>query len=239
MPVYYYVDSDFILNPEDITLTADMGTICLASKRYPDLTQELDVSVIDGRIDESLLSDTITLEAENADVYKDDVLLTYEQLQTLPDGEKPFLSTAGTSPSGQDCSGGACLRSFNDNNMKVDFTIVTSQAVTVNVDTLICLRPSADVFSNFFKVTVNGVDYDDLGVQEIPAGSGYYTPHVMETVQMELQKGVNHVVFQSGPQVSGKSPCNLDALKISTGNEELKVIGGEDVIVVDEQEEQL
>lgn len=232
---YYYVDSEFYLNAEDITM-APKTTICLASKRYQDLTLELDTDVIDGYIDETKLSNSVTIEAENSDVYQDDVLLTREQLQTLPDGNKPFLSNYGTSTDGKSCSGGACLRSFNKNNMAVDFEIVSSQSITVELTTLICLRPDADFFTNYFKVSLNGQDINAFEGIEVPQGSGYYTPYTMPSVQIELQKGINHLVFSSGSHVGlSASPCNLDAIKISTLDEELKVIGDSNAIVLNEE----
>ncbi len=234
---YYYVDSEFYLNAEDITMTPNMGTICLASKRYQDLTLELDTSVVNGYIDESKLSNTVLLEAENQDVYKDDVLLTREQLATMPDNNKPFLSSEGQTIDGKDCSGGACLRSFNTNNMKVDFEIVTSQAATVNLTMLVCQRPQGDVFSNYFKVSLNGSEVDVLDDIEVPgAGSGYYTPYTMPSVQIELQKGVNHLIFTSGPNAGTGSPCNLDAVSLSTLDENLNILGDSSAIVLNEEE---
>lgn len=217
-PIYTYVDTvSFVEEAEKISVSKDMGTIYLVSKRYQDLMIPLDYSVIEGQLNEEGMAKELLFEAENADIYKDDTLLTEEELSTLPDTNKPFLSSKGSTIAGTDCSGGACLRSFGSNNMKIDFQIVSKKAADVNLTIKVCKRPSAGLFNTFYKFTLNNVTYADVDSQEIPAGSSgqYYETYDMVPVSVHIQRGVNHFVFQSGNAVGTSSPVNFDAIHLA------------------------
>ena len=58
----------------------------------------------------------------------------------------------------------------------------------------------------------------------------------MPSVQIELQKGVNHLIFTSGPKAGTGSPCNLDAVSLSTLDENLNILGDSSAIVLNEEE---
>ena len=217
-PVYTTTESDFYLNASDITMTKDMGNIYLVSKVYRDLRIPLSTSII-GTLDESKLIQNITYEAESAKIYKDDVLLTQEELQTLPNAEKPFLSNYGTSPISESdankLSGGVCLRSFTSNNMKVEFEIVSSKAQEVDLTVKVCKRTKAATFDSSFAFTVNGQKYSKLNSQMIDAGVGYYQPFELQPVKIKLNRGINHLVFKSGSKVGTRNPVNLDAIVLN------------------------
>lgn len=218
IPVYFYEDTPFSEQASGIKATKDMGTVYLVSKRYQDLMLPLDIEVLNGKLDETGLVNSQLMEAEKADVYLDDELLTEEDLATKPDGNKPFDSSKGTTVAGEDCSGGACLRSFGSNNMKVDFLLVSSKAVDVELTIKVCKRPKAGQFDSFYKFTVNGVAYEEISSQEIPAGSSgqYYEPYDMDKVTVHIQRGVNHLTFASGSSVGTSSPVNLDGILVTS-----------------------
>lgn len=218
IPVYFYEDTPFSEQASGIKATKDMGTVYLVSKRYQDLMLPLDIEVLNGKLDETGLVNSQLMEAEKADVYLDDELLTEEDLATKPDENKPFDSSKGTTVAGEDCSGGACLRSFGSNNMKVDFLLVSSKAVDVELTIKVCKRPKAGQFDSFYKFTVNGVAYEEISSQEIPAGSSgqYYEPYDMEKVTVHIQRGVNHLTFASGSSVGTSSPVNLDGILVTS-----------------------
>ena len=218
IPVYFYEDTPFSEQASGIKATRDMGTVYLVSKRYQDLMLPLDIEVLNGKLDETGLVNSQLMEAEKADVYLDDELLTEEDLATKPDENKPFDSSKGTTVAGEDCSGGACLRSFGSNNMKVDFLLVSSKAVDVELTIKVCKRPKAGQFDSFYKFTVNGVAYEEISSQEIPAGSSgqYYEPYDMEKVTVHIQRGVNHLTFASGSSVGTSSPVNLDGILVTS-----------------------
>ena len=96
IPVYFYEDTPFSEQASGIKATKDMGTVYLVSKRYQDLMLPLDIEVLNGKLDETGLVNSQLMEAEKADVYLDDELLTEEDLATKPDENKPFDSSKGT-----------------------------------------------------------------------------------------------------------------------------------------------
>lgn len=218
VPVYYYEDTPFKEEAKDIQITKDMGTVYLVSKRYQDLMLPLDIDVIDGKLDETTLTNSQLMEAEKANVYLNDELLTESQMATKPDSNKPFDSSKGDTIAGENCSGGACLRSFGSNNMKVEFLLVSSKAVDVELTIKVCKRPNEGQFDSFYKFTVNGVAYDDISEQDIPAGptGQYYEPYDMEKVSVHIQRGINYLTFQSGSSAGTSSPVNLDGILVTS-----------------------
>lgn len=212
---YTVIESEIYTDASSIVMSKDMGEIQLVSIRYPSLRYSLTTEVY-GSLDESKLGTTFTLEAEDADLYKDGTLLSDEQKETLPDTDKPFRSDKGTTIAGESCSGGACLRNFQSQNMMVDFQIVSSTAGEVSLDIMICLRKDSKTFGEYFVVEVNGNSYDSIDDQVIPQGSDYFTPYSLETVTVSLNRGLNHITFSSGSNAGTSNPVNLDAIKLTS-----------------------
>lgn len=197
-----------------IEMEKGMTHVDVISVDYPNVRASLPVEVYDN-IDESKLSSEMLLEAENAEVYKDDVLLTQEQLES-----NPYLSSHREPPEGADCSGGVCLYNFQTNNMKVVFTVVCTQETQATLDIMICQRKVAGAFDSFYLFTVNGETVDAVSSQNIPArptgASDYFNPYTMEQVTVTLHRGVNRLVFESGSKVGRSNPVNLDAIRLTT-----------------------
>lgn len=166
----YYQDASLI------TMTTDVKSISVVSRVYRELKCDLPVNVY-GLIDESKLSSTILMEAENADLYDaSGKLLTQEDKETKPTAEKPYLSNKGSDIKGQDCSGGAALRNISS-GMKVEFNFVSSTTTTVDLNLMICQRTQASNFDDGYKMMING----NLVLTEhvVPAGTGYFTPYTI------------------------------------------------------------
>ncbi len=215
---YVTTESEFYENASDIKMTKDMGNIYLVSKRYRDLRIALPTTIV-GNLDESKLVKDINYEAEAAKIYKNDVLLTEEDLKTKPDENKPFLSNCGTSPISEkdaaNLSGGVCLRNFGSNNMKVDFEIVSKIPQQVDLTIKVCKRKTAATFDSSYVFTVNDKRYNEIDSQIVEAGQGYFQPFALQTVKVDLFRGVNHFVFRSGSAAHTGSPCNFDAITIN------------------------
>lgn len=211
-------ESEFYLDASSIVMHEDMGDIYLVSKRYRNLEVKLDTEVM-GTLDESKLSTSLVMEAENALIYQNDVLLSREDLKTKPASDKPFLSNEGTAPLTEDqaagLSGNACLRNFQKLRMTVEFELVSVKEAMVDLVIDYCLRPSASQFGSWYEVTVNGTKYEEIDNQECPAGTGYYTPAKLSPVSIKVQRGVNRIVFKSGAHVNLSSPANLDAIELT------------------------
>ncbi len=199
--------------PSDITLTADVKSISVVSVVYPDIKVSIPVSVL-GNVDTSKLTNEVLLEAEDMDLYDTaSNLLSYEDKCTLPTAEKPYISSEGEAPSGLDCSGGACLRNFSV-GMKLVVTVVCSEATEADLTVLCCMRPAAGTFASFFDATFNGEHIAALDNQNIPgAGSGYYTMHTMNTVKVQLSRGINTFVIKAKG-----ATVNLDAFRFTAAN---------------------
>ncbi|HBE99365.1 MAG TPA: hypothetical protein DDW18_05015, partial [Firmicutes bacterium] len=75
---YTTVYSEFVLDPAEIIMEKNMGTVYLVSKRYSDLRYPLSTKVYSALTEENL-TNNVTLEAESADLYQDDKLLSYEE----------------------------------------------------------------------------------------------------------------------------------------------------------------
>lgn len=237
-PIYTYKQSEFYTDASDISMTLDVGTIFLASKRYQNLNIQLDTTVIDALLDEEKLQSALLLEAEEADIYMDDVLLSESDLETLPSTSAPFISSKGTSVAGTDCSGGACLRNFGTYNMKIDFVVVASKQTNVDLVLKLCKRPDARTFSSAYKFNLNGVTYEEVDNQQIPSGSSgqYYEAWESDRIEVKLNKGINHFIFESGSSVGTSSPNNFDAIELFTTDESTS-IGGDDCIIYNNESE--
>ena len=218
---------DIYENPSDIILTKDTDTIDVVSVVYPNIKTTIDVSVLSG-INSEKLTNSILFEAETANVYKDNTLLSQEDLETKPNAEKPYISSKGTSPDGLSCSGGACLRNFQTNNMRVEFIIVASEETEASLTIGCCKRKESVTFGSWYKVDLNGSTIKDVESQTMPTGTGYFEPHTLNTVTVNLARGINYINFRSGSSANTTSPGNLDFIKLDTSS---KVIGTFDAIV--------
>lgn len=204
-------DGDIIYDPAQIIVTKDVHTIDIVSKQYPDVTLPLDITVYGG-IDTSKLAQSVTLEAENADLYTSGgELLSQEDKKVLPDTNKPYLSNEGDTKDGLSCSGGACIRNFSV-GMKMDFIFASAVSGTYDLTIKCCSRPSATAFDSGVTMTVNG-NKQQTGVT-VPAGDGYFTPYEF-TIQINVVRGLNTISFESIA-----ANCNLDALVITAGEGE-------------------
>lgn len=234
---YTEVFEEYHKDPSEITMDSYMNEIYVVSDMYKDLKSPLSIQVIDGEIEESKLTDNITFEAENANIYKDGILLSQEELSSMPDRQKPFLSDKGESPLEQSVSeklsGGVCLRNLQSYNMKLDFIIVTKEACESSLTIQYCNRKESKKFNSYFKVLVNGDSYEKLDEQSTVKGKDFFTPRQLSPVTIQLNKGLNHITFESGTDVSRLNPVNLDAIFLKT---ESKNIGTMDSVVLKDAE---
>ena len=215
-------EGEFISEPEQITMTKDVKTVRLVSKLYQNIGKDIEVTVVD-KPDIGELTDKVLIEAEAADLYAaDGKLLTDEEKRTLPNADKPYISSAGTDEKGTDCSGGAALRNFSS-GMKVQFKVYSDVNGEADFTILTCQRPNDTEFDTGYVITVNsttiktGATVPGLGKKE------YFTPYTLPAVKITLKKGLNVITFAYGTE----SPCNLDAVKIETAEAKtLAVLGG-------------
>jgi len=207
-----------------ITITKDVQSIAVVSKKYPSLKASIEISAISEPNEDMLVSEFL-YEAEDANLYEDGVLLSYEDKTTLPDIEKPFLSSAGSVKDGELCSGGAALRNFQSRNMMLEFEFISLETTQINLIIMCCKRPTAQVFGNNYLFTVNGESVSQVDSQSIPAGSGYFEPYALEVVTINIVRGKNTIVFESGTKVGKTNPINLDAIKLIANN---AILGGID-----------
>lgn len=193
----------------------------IISVEYPSVKASIPVQVYD-QLDPSTLSSTVLYEAEEADVYQNDKLLTQEEMRAAP-----YLSTYRDPVDGLDCSGGACLYNFQSNDMKVVFGIAASEEVQVDLKVKICQRTTAATFGSYYKFTLNGNTVEDVVNQTVPArpsgASNYFNPYTLETVTVKLKRGVNFFTFESGSKVGTASPVNLDAIELVASKDAITV----------------
>ena len=199
--------------PADIVMNTEIHSVFIVSKKYPSLRIEIPVNVY-GSIDQSLLVSDFLYEAEDADLYQDNVLLSAEEKATRPEADKPFLSSAGTKD-GEACSGGACLRNFQKRNMKVVFEFVCSEDITAELSVLVCMRTTEKTLGGYFDIALNGVALEELSDMVVPKGSGYFTPYAVPSVTVQLKRGLNTFTLESGATVGKNNPCNLDGIRLT------------------------
>ncbi|MCI9518390.1 MAG: hypothetical protein HFK08_03915 [Clostridia bacterium] len=204
-------DGEIFDNAEDIVLTADVKTVSVVSKYYPNLKTDIAVNVVS--MDGVELTKELLLEAETAKLYNEGKLVEEEDKHTQPEADKPFNSASGTAQ-GADCSGGACLRNLGTRNIRVSFDVVCTEETEVKLVIKYCRRPDGKTFGEYFKVKVNGVTNTEIASLKTTASESgqYFTPEDLQTVTLKFKKGVNTVTFESGPNVGTQNPVNLDAL---------------------------
>lgn len=204
-------------NPGDIIMNKDVEFISVVLKKYPSLRTDIPVKIYKSYSEEKLTA-AFTYEAEDAEVYKNGVLLGEEA--------KMNFSTVGDA-NGANCSGGACLRNFQSNDMKVEFKIVCSEAAYVDLTVIVCRRPDTKTLSQYYNFTINGKEFEPISGTRIPSGTGYFTPFEI-TEQVVFQKGINVITFESGKSIEKVNPANLDAIKLLTDK---PVLGGLDALI--------
>lgn len=207
-------EGEIIDEASSITMTTDITSVSVVSKVYPNLKIDLPVSVVS--LEGIELKSSLTLEAEEADFYLNDKLLTREEMTTMPNSDKPFISSAGTTVAGEACSGGACLRNIATLSCRVEFQVVCDQNVEVQMNIMVCKRTSAAAFGSWFTVTQDGASVSATNDMVIPARltgeDNYFTPYTTESVTLSLHRGVNVIAFES----TGTSPGNLDGIILTT-----------------------
>ena len=209
-----------------ITITEDVRSIAVVSKKYPSIKAIIEITVAKAPKQESLVTQLLC-EAENAKLYQDNILLTNEDKATKPDTEKPFNSSKGLITDGELCSGGAVLRNFQSRNMKVEFEFISLETTQINLLIMCCKRPTSQVFGENYLVTVNGKTVPEIDSQVVPAGSGYFEQYSLEAVTINVVRGINRIVFESGAVVGKSNPVNLDAIKLIADN---AILSGLDVV---------
>ena len=228
-------EGDYIDNPSDIVMDLNVNKITLVSRVYRNLQYDLPITVTDGYVDSTKLTNKVTIEAEDANLYNSSgKLLTDEEKRTLPDADKPYISNVGSSGNikGENCSGGACIRNFAA-GMKIEFEVVCSETTNVLLEIHICKRPgNVASFDGGFVTKLNGVVLTTgQSIPEGPAGD-YFDPYAF-TITVTLQRGRNVITFEKGKD----SPGNLDAIAISAMSEDgtpsdSKILGGIDALVI-------
>lgn len=223
-------------NASDITMTADVHTVDVVSKQYPDLTYTIPVNVY-ASIDTNGFTDAITMEAENADLYSaDGKLITQEEKATLPDTNKPYLSNKGDTLAGENCSGGACIRNFSS-GMKMEFRFASSASTDLTLTLKLCRRPDEVDFDTSVTTVVNGREIKTEATVPEDANGGYYA---LDEIQftVHIERGLNVISF-----TANSSTCNMDAIVLSAPEGSECTFGpadavGELVNEIEEPEEQ-
>ena len=211
-------EGEFISEPEQITMTKDVKTVRLVSKLYQNIGKDIEVTVVD-KPDVGKLTDKVLIEAENAELYTaDGKLLTEEEKRTLPNADKPYISSAGSTVAGTDCSGGAALRNFSS-GMKIQFKVYSEVNQEVDFTILACQRPKSANFDAGYVITVNSTEIKTGATVPGLGKKDYFTPYTLPAVKITLKKGLNVITFAYGTE----SPCNLDAIKIVAADKILSV----------------
>lgn len=204
-------EGNIVLDASSIVMDPSVKTIAVASTVYPTIKAVVNVTVVS--FDESALSSSLLLEAENAELYDGSgKLISAEQKKVLPNENKPYVSNEGTDKTGLDCSGGACLRNLTQ-GMQVRFSFVCNKDVEVDFSVLTCKRPSNASFDSGYTITVNGASYTTNATIPADADGGYFVPYRIDGLKLTLKKGINVITF-----TCKQKPCNLDGIYLSTSD---------------------
>ena len=222
MPSYEYGflingEGNIIEDPSDIVMTTDITKITVVSIDYPDLQVDIPVKVI-SELDTSNQTDSLLLEAENAKIYQNGVLLTENDLATAPNPKKPFSGKVGSDESLiETWSGGDIIRSLDDNDMEIRMEILCAEECEVQLEVVVCMCRDSRTFGEYFAFYLNGERVEALDNSVIPKdpANGYYVPYTIPAVTVKLQKGLNVLSFRCGEYVNIESTINLDAVKIT------------------------
>lgn len=205
--------------PDDIKMSQNVEFVSVVFKKYPSLHLDIPVHVYKG-YDRAKLVNELVLEAENADLYKSNVLLTDE-------AKKPF-TTFGDASAAQ-CSGGHALRNFKSNDMRVEFIFACSEETDAELTVMVCKRPDDNkALNKYYDFAINGADDELISGTRIPAAKrGYFEPYEI-TEFVHLNKGVNIITFASGSSTGKTNPANLDGIRLLTDK---PIICGADALI--------
>ena len=194
-------------------MSKNISTVEVVYEKYPEIKFGIDVRVLnEGELD---IRNELLLEAESPDtnLYQDGNYISYEDRSQLPSPSNPFLSNAGDSPAGQDCSGGAVIRNLGKLDMKVEFVFESTQDCEVDLTILYCLRKDGKTFGEYYTVKINGENISGVMEQQTPVGDGYFTPASLDPVKIKVAKGTNTITFENN-----RNPANLDAIKLTASD---------------------
>ena len=220
-----YADADSVI------MDTNMEFISVASREYPSLTCDIPVKVRSGS--SINFTDSLTLEAEDAYIYRLQKggyeLIAEEDKSKLPSADKPFLSSAGedakTGNDIKDLSGGACVRSLGDLDVKIEFEIACTEETEANLEILICKRPQAKNFGDSFGLYLNGKAITEFDKVSVPARStgepDYFTSYALTAISIKLAKGVNVITFEN----KKNNPGNLDAVRVTADSVSIGAFG--------------
>ena len=201
-------EGEMILDGASIVMDSSVKTIAVASTVYPTVRVSLSVTVVS--FDQADFVSTLTVEAENAELYDAaGKIVSFEQKKTLPNENKPYVSSEGTDKTGLSCSGGACLRNLTQ-GMQVRFSFVCNADVEVDFSVLTCKRPSNASFDGGYSIDVNGEAYFTKATVPGDTDGGYFVPYKIEGLRLTLKKGINVITF-----TCKQKPCNLDGIQLS------------------------
>ena len=155
LPAYEYGflingEGAIIEDPSSIEMTTDITHITVVSIDYPDLQVDIPVKVI-GELDSSKLANSLVLEAESAKIYQNGVLLTQNDLETLPNPKQPYSGIAGSDPAKDPVadgswSGGNIIRNLEGNNMEIRMEILCEEECDVQLEVMVCMRRDSRTF---------------------------------------------------------------------------------------------
>jgi hypothetical protein len=209
-----------IEDPSEIVMTTDITKISVVSIDYPDLRVDIPVNVI-SELDASKLVNNLVLEAESAKIYQNGVLLSKNDMETLPNPKQPYSGIAGSDPAKDPVaegswSGGNILRNLEGNDMEVRMEILAAEECDVQLEIVVCMRRDSKTFGEYYAFTLNGEHIEALDNSIIPKdpANGYYATYTIPAVTVHLDKGINVLSFKCGDYVNIASTVNLDVVRI-------------------------
>ena len=212
---------DIIHDASSITMTEDVTTISVVSKEFPDIFTDIPVNVVS--LDGVEFKDALTLEEQDAELYKDGKLLNwykdgpdYDPSDVQPDDARRYLaSNREKGVEGKLCSGENCFFDFQTNQMEIKYEILCAETTEVELQILICKRPSGGKFGGFYNFTINGREIEAVADLSVPAGPAgqYFEPYTLETVTVTLRRGANVLSF-----TNYSNPVNFDAIKLTASS---------------------
>ena len=172
------------------------------------------------------------LEAESSKIYQNGVLLSKNDIETMPNPKQPYSGIAGSDPAKDPVaegswSGGNILRSLDGNDMEIRMEILCEKECDVQLEIVVCMGRGSKTFGEFFNFTINGERVKTLDNSVIPKdpANGYYATYTIPAVTVHLDKGINVLSFKCGDYVNIASTINLDAVRIIA--EEAVLVGCE------------
>ena len=219
-------EGDIIHDASSITMTENVTAISVVSKEFPTISVDIPVRVVS--LDGIEFKDTLTLEEQDAELYKDDTLLNwykdgpeYDATDVQPDDARRYLaSNRSKGAEGQLCSGENCFFDFQTSKMEIKYEIFCFETTQVELQIMVCKRPTGGKFGGYYDFTINGEAVEEVADITVPAGpSGqYFEPYTLETVTITLRRGSNVFSF-----ANHANPVNFDAIKLTASSNVLGV----------------